>query len=108
MLSLRPLSQAWLTSTSAWVAFKWPHFPLASRQPTVIHHIQLADEFGHGFSCFVGTCGGENGTNGNHLAVFSEDVAFAHHFMAPYLPLTLPPYRSANGIGHASKNYLKW
>ena len=27
-------------------------------------------------------CGGENGTNGYHLADFSEDVAFAHHFVA--------------------------
>ena len=43
--------------------------------------------------------------NGSHLAVFSEDVAFSHHFVAPYL---LPPYKSASGIGYASKNYLKW
>ena len=58
------------------------------------------------------TCRGENGP------VFSEDIAFAHHFMAtrplptlsPYsahhfmathpLP-TLSPYRSASGIGYA-------
>ena len=32
------------------------------------------------------TCGGENGTNGSLLAVFSEDVAFAHHFVAPNMP----------------------
>ena len=38
------------------------------------------------------TCGGENGTNGNHLAIFSEDVAFAHHFVAP-----------AHYIGYTSK-----
>ena len=41
----------------------------------------LADEFGHGFSdqqlCVI--CGGENGTNGHHYAVFSVDIAFAHH-----------------------------
>ena len=54
------------------------------------------------------TCGGKNGINGSHLAVFSEDVAFAHHFVAPHLPSTLLPYRSASGIGYASKNYLKW
>ena len=29
---------------------------------------------------------GENGTNGCHLAVFSVDVAFAHHFEATLLP----------------------
>ena len=54
------------------------------------------------------TCGGGNGINGSHLAVFSEDVAFACHFVAARTPLTLPPYRSASGIGYASKNYLKW
>ena len=32
------------------------------------------------------TCGGENGTNGSHFPVISEDVAFARHFMA-----TRPP-----------------
>ena len=36
---------------------------------------------------------------------FIVDVAFAHHFVAPY---HLPPYRGACGIGYASKNYLKW
>ena len=54
------------------------------------------------------TCGGENGINGSHFPVFSEDVAFACHFMATRLPPTLQPYRSASGIGYASKNYLKW
>ena len=29
------------------------------------------------------------GTSGSHLAVFSEDVTFAHHFVAPCLPPTL-------------------
>ena len=37
----------------------------------------------------------ENGTNGWHVAVFSVDVAFAHHF------------RSASGIGYASKKLSK-
>ena len=48
-------------------------------------------------------CGGENDTNGCHLAGFGEDVDFAHHFVA-----THPPCRSATGIDYASKNYLKW
>ena len=47
-------------------------------------------------------CGGANDTNGCHLAVFSEDVAFAHHFVATHpvgvlVVLTIPV-----------KNYLKW
>ena len=54
------------------------------------------------------TCGGENSTNGSHLAVVNEDVAFAHHFVAPCLLLTLPLYSSASGIDYTSKNYLKW
>ena len=31
-------------------------------------------------------CGGENGTSGSHLAVFSEDLAFSSHFMVPRPP----------------------
>ena len=31
-------------------------------------------------------CGGENGPNGCHLAGFSEDIAFARHFVATYAP----------------------
>ena len=52
-------------------------------------------------------CGGENDTNGCHLAGFSEDVAFTHHFVATHLPPTLPPCRSATGIGYASKKLSK-
>ena len=52
-------------------------------------------------------CGGKNGPNGCYLADFSEDVAFAHHFMATCPPTTLPPYRSAAGIGYASKKLSK-
>ena len=29
-------------------------------------------------------CEGENDTNGSHFSVFSEDVAFVHHFIATY------------------------
>ena len=32
------------------------------------------------------TCGGENGTNDGHVPVLSEDVAFAHHFVATHPP----------------------
>ena len=46
--------------------------------------------------------GGENDTNGCYLAGFGEDVAFAHHFVA-----TLPPCRSATGIGYTSKKLSK-
>ena len=49
-------------------------------------------------------CGGENGTDGSYLAVFSEDVAFAHHFVATCPPPTLPPYRSVSGVGYASES----
>ena len=44
-------------------------------------------------------CGGKNGTNGCHLAAISEDVVFAHHFVAPWPP----PTSSASGIGYTSK-----
>ena len=53
------------------------------------------------------TCGGENGTLGSHFPVLSEDVAFACHFVASRPPLTLPPYRSASGIGYVSKKLPK-
>ena len=38
------------------------------------------------------TCGGDNDTNGSHFPVFSEDIAFACHFVATRLPPTFPPY----------------
>ena len=31
-------------------------------------------------------CGGQNSTNEYHLAVYSEDVAFACHFVATHPP----------------------
>ena len=37
------------------------------------------------------TCGDENDPNGRHLAVFSEDIAFACHFVAPRPPPTSHP-----------------
>ena len=39
------------------------------------------------------TCGGENGTNGSHSTIFSEDVAFAHHFVVPLSPPPSHPIR---------------
>ena len=48
-----------------------------------------------------------NGTNGCHLAGFSEDVTFACHFVAPHLPPTLPPYKSASGVGYTTKKLSK-
>ena len=46
------------------------------------------------------TCGGENGTNGSHFPVLSEDIAFASHFVARD--------RSAVLLATPVKNYLKW
>ena len=40
--------------------------------------------------CDMYLCRGENGTSGCHLAVFSMDVALAHHFVALYHPLPSP------------------
>ena len=80
--------QACLTSTSARVAFKWPHLSLASRQLTVNHHMT-----GWWVWPWVKlTCGGENGNSGSHLTVFSEDVAFSpslHGFPPTLHPPTL-------------------
>ena len=54
-------------------------------------------------------CGDANNTSGCHLAVFGEDVAFAHHFVATHPPSTLPPCKSVSGIDYPSKKlYLKW
>ena len=41
------------------------------------------------------------------IPCFSEDVAFAHHFVAIRPPPTLPPCRSASGIGYTSKKLSK-
>ena len=40
--------------------------------------------------------------HGCHFAGFSEDVAFAHHFVASH-----PPCRSATDIGYTSKKLSK-
>ena len=41
------------------------------------------------------------------LARFSEDIGFSRNFVATHLPTpTLPPYRSAAGIGYASEKSI--
>ena len=45
-------------------------------------------------------CGGENGTNGCYLVVFTVDI-LAYYFIIP-----LPPYRSPSGIGYGSKTTI--
>ena len=42
-----------------------------------------------------------------HLAGFSEDGAFARHFVATHPLLTLPPCGSATVVGYASKKLSK-
>ena len=46
----------------------------------------------------------ENSTIGCHLAVFSDDVAFAHHVVVPNYPC---PYKSACGIDYVNKYLSK-
>ena len=53
-------------------------------------------------------CGGANDTSGCHLAVYSEDVAVARHFVATRPP---PPFHPAGMLvvlPTIVKNYLKW
>ena len=52
-------------------------------------------------------CRGVNDTSGCHLAVFSEDLAVAHHFVATRPPPTLPPCRNASGIDYPVKKLSK-
>ena len=47
--------------------------------------------------------GGANDTSGCHLAVFSEDIAVARHFVA-----TRPPAGMLVVLTTLIKNYLKW
>ena len=51
-------------------------------------------------------CGGENESNGCHLADFGEEVAFAHHFVAT--PPTPHPVGVLLVLAMPVKNYLKW
>ena len=54
------------------------------------------------------TCGGENGTNGSHFPVFSEDVVFARHFMALRPPPPSHPIGVLVVLAMPVNNYLKW
>ena len=65
----------------------------------------LADEFGYGFSCFVWHVKVKMALM--EVICFSEDVAFACHFMAPCPPTFIPPDRSASGTDYASKKSSK-
>ena len=90
-------------SMSACVIFTWLHLSLTSRQPAVIYHttglcvwpwIQLL--------CVI---------SGGNMA--SLDAVWLFLVLKQPLPATcflpsLPPYRSASGIGYDSKNYLTW
>ena len=42
------------------------------------------------------------------MAVFSEGIAFARHFVATRPPLTLPPLGLLVVLTTPVKNYLKW
>ena len=106
-LSLRPLSQACLMSVSAWVAIKWPHLLLASRQLNVNQHTTGWLVWSWIYLLCV-TCGGENGTNASHLAVISKDIAFTHHFVVPCLPLPSHPIGVLVVLTTPVKNYLIW
>ena len=106
LLLLWLVSEVCQTSSRAWMFFKWLHLPLTSRQPAVHDWLLSLDtdlaalcdmwrwkwNQGMSFSCF-------------------------HCWYSLCLPLcgcspapTLPPYRSAGGIGYTiySKNDLKW
>ena len=47
-------------------------------------------------------------TNGSHLAVYSEDVVFACHFVATCLFLLSHPIGVLLVLAMLVKNYLKW
>ena len=53
-------------------------------------------------------CEGENGTNGCHLAAYSVDIAFSHHFIAPHHPPPFTPIEVLVVLAAPVKNYLKW
>ena len=61
-------------------------------------------------------CGGANDTSGYHLAVFSEDVAVARHFVATRPPnagmlvvLTTPVNKLSKMVGYsASYSFNSW
>ena len=46
--------------------------------------------------------------HGCHLAVFSLDIAFTHHFMATHLPPPSHPIGVLVVLAVPLKNYLEW
>ena len=54
------------------------------------------------------TCGGENGINGSHFPYFSEDIAFARHFVATRPPPPSHPVGVLVVLATPVKSYLKW
>ena len=54
------------------------------------------------------TCGGDNGINESHLAVFREDVPFTCHFVASHHPPLSHPVVVPMVLVTPVKNYLKW
>ena len=52
--------------------------------------------------------GSANDTSGCHLAVFSEDVAVARHFVATRPPTPSHPAGMLVVLTTPVKNYLKW
>ena len=53
-------------------------------------------------------CGGENSTNGCHLAGFSKDVALACHFVATRPPPPSHPIQVLLVLATPVQNHLKW
>ena len=53
-------------------------------------------------------CGGANDTSRCHLAVFSEDVAVARHFVATRPPPPPHPAGMPVVLTTPVKSYLKW
>ena len=84
-------------STSAQVTFKWLHIPLTIKQLAQSWLMSLSIDVA---LCVTGGC--ENGTDGPYFTYFSEDMAFAHHFMTTQLS---PPCRTVTG-SYASKESI--
>ena len=91
---LKFVFEACQMSMSTWVVFKWLLLPMAVCNSPSDWLMNLSIDI---VLCVM--CGADNGTNLCHFTVFSMDVAFAHHFVAPYIhPSTLHPYISVCGI----------
>ena len=103
LLLLWVVSEAYQMSTSAWVAFKWLHIPLASRQLDVRNSphdwlISLAMDLAALCDMWKWKW---------HQWMPFGRFYWRHSLFLPlcgYLPTpTLPPYRSATGIGNTTK-----